>query len=287
MYNNIVIAYDDSEFSKAALLESSRWIKRHGGKAVLVHSVFFDEEEFVIDPAQREKRFALGKKACYQMQENVSADVGLNGNLEAFICEGEPHDVLVDVAAARHADLIAIGTHGRKGLKKLFLGSVTARVIVSSPCDVLVIKKSCEKCTGIYESILLSFDGSDFSKKALEQACALSKIDGSEITVVYVIPRYEEMIEFFSTSIIKENLRHDAEKIVEKARDIAGNHDVKINTAIEEGDEAEKIIETADRLKNDLIIRGSHGWTGINRAIMGSVSERVIINAPCPVLVVK
>ena len=49
----------------------------------------------------------------------------MDGNLESMICEGEPHDVLMDVAAARNADLIAIGTHGRKGLKKLFLGSVT------------------------------------------------------------------------------------------------------------------------------------------------------------------
>jgi nucleotide-binding universal stress UspA family protein len=287
MYNNIVVAYDDSEFSKAALLESSRWIKRHGGKAVLVHSVFFDEEEFVIDPGQREKRFELGKKVCYQIQEKVSADVGLNGDLEALICEGEPHDVLVNVATARHADLIAIGTHGRKGLKKLFLGSVTSRVIVSSPCDVLVVKRPCEKCTGKCESILLSFDGSDFSKKALDQACELSRTDGSQITAVYVIPRYEEMIEFFSTSFIKENLHIDAEKIMEKARVIAGDHGVKINTEIAEGDEAEKIIETANRLKSDLIVRGTHGWTGVNKAIIGSVAERVFINAPCPVLVVK
>ncbi len=287
MYKNIVIAYDDSEFSKAALLESSHWIIRHGGKAILVYSVFFDEEEFVIDPGQREKRFALGKKTCYQMREKVSAEFGLNGNLEALICEGEPHDVLVDVATARHADLIAIGTHGRKGLKKLFLGSVTSRVIASSPCDVLVVKKPCERCTGKYESILLSFDGSDFSKKALEQACELSKIDGSEMTAIYVIPRYEEMIEFFASSFIKENLHRDAETIMEKAKEIAMKHGLRINTEIAEGDEADKIIETANRLRNDLIIRGTHGWTGVNKAIIGSIAERVIINAPCPVLVVK
>jgi nucleotide-binding universal stress UspA family protein len=276
MYNNIVVAYDDSEFSKAALLESSCWIKRHGGKAVLVHSVFFDEEEFVIDPGQREKRFELGRKVCYQMQEKVSAEGGLNGDLEVLICEGEPHDVIVEIATARHADLIAIGTHGRKGLKKLFLGSVTSRVIVSSPCDVLVVKKPCEKCTGKYESILLPFDGSDFSKKALEQACELSRIDGSRITAVYVIPRHEEMIEFF-----------DAEKITQKARVIARDHGVKINSEIAEGDEAGKIIETANRLKNDLIVSGTHGRKGLDKAIMGSVIENVIITASCPVLVVK
>ena len=287
MYKNIVIAYDDSEFSKAALLESTCLIKRYGGKAVLVHSVFFDEEEFVIDPSQREKRIELGKKACYSRQAKVSAEMGLNGDLQALVCEGEPHNVLTDVAKARNADLIAIGTHGRKGLKKIFIGSVTAKVITDSPCDVLVVKKQFGKCTGRYDSILLSFDGSKFSEKALEKACEFACTDGSRITAVYVVPRYEEMIEFFATSFIRENLRHDAEHVIEKARTIAKDHGVQIDTEIVEGDEADKIIETANRLKNNLIMRGTHGWTGINRAIIGSIAERIIINAPCPVLVVK
>ncbi len=287
MYQNIVIAYDDSECSRAALLESSHWIQRHGGKAVLVHSVFFDEEEFVIAPGQREKRFELGKKICYQTKEKVSAEFGLNGSLDAVICEGEPHDTIVEVARAKNADLIAMGTHGRKGLKKLFMGSVTARVIASSPCDVMIVKKPCANCTGKYASILVSFDGSEFSKKALVRACELAKIDNSNLRAFYVVPRYEEMIEFFSSSVIRENLRHEAEDVMEIAKTIATTQGVKIDTEVAEGDEAEKIIEKAKGLKNDLIIRGTHGWRGINRAIIGSIAERVIINAPCPVLVVK
>ncbi|MFA6053955.1 MAG: universal stress protein [Thermodesulfovibrionales bacterium] len=287
MYKNIVIAYDDSEFSKAALMESSCWIKRHGGKAILVHSIFFDEEEFAVSLNQRSKRFELGEKICYQVREHVSTEFGLNGSLESIVCEGEPHDVLMNVAAARNADLIAIGTHGRKGLKKLFLGSVTGRVLSSSPCDVLVVKNKLGKCTGNFESVLLSFDGSEFSRKALVRACELAKLEGSRITAVYVIPRYEEMIEFFATSLIHENLQHDAENIMEKAKTIAREHDVVINTEVASGDEAEEIVATAKRLNSDLIIRVTHGWSGINRAIMGSIAERVFINAPCPVLVVK
>jgi nucleotide-binding universal stress UspA family protein len=287
MYNNIVIAYDDSEFSKAALLESSCWIKRHGGKAILVHSLFFDEEEFALSQNQRIKRFELGEKLCYQVREHVSAEFGLDGNLESMICEGEPHDILMDVAAARKADLIAIGTHGRKGLKKLFLGSVTGRVLVSSPCDVLVVKKKLGKCAGNFESVLLSFDGSEFSRKALARACELAKLEDSRITAVYVIPRYEEMIEFLATSLIRENLQHDAEKIMEKAKAFAMEYGVEINTEIASGDEADEIVAAAKRLNSDLIIRATHGWSGINRAIIGSVAERVFINSPCPVLVVK
>jgi nucleotide-binding universal stress UspA family protein len=287
MYNNIVIGFDDSEFSKAALLESAHWIKRHGGKAVLVHAVFFDEEEFVIAPNQREKRFDLGKTMCYRTQETFSSDFGLDGGLEAVICEGEPHEVIVDVASERDADLIAVGTHGRKGLKKLFMGSVTSRVIATSPCDVMLVKKPCERCLGEYQSILLSFDGSELSKKALKRACELSKMDGSEITALYVIPHYEEMIDFFATSGIKESLLHDAERILQNAREMASSQEVTIKTEVAEGNAAEKIVETAGRLKSDLIIRGPHGWSGVNKAIMGSVIENVIVNASCPVLVIK
>jgi len=287
MYNNIVVAFDDSEFSKAALLESSLWIKRHGGKAVLVHAVFFDTEEFVIAPQQREKRFELGKKVCYQTQETFSSDFGLDGKLEALVCEGEPHEVIVDIASERNADLISMGTHGRKGFKKLFMGSVTSRVIVSSPCDILLVKRPCKECLGQYKSILLSYDGSEFSKKALKRACELSKIDGSEITALYVIPHYEEMLEFFATSGIKESLMHDAQKILQNAKEIASSQGVVIKTEIAEGHAAEKIVEAADRLKSDLIIRGPHGWSGINKAIIGSVIENVVVNASSPVLVVK
>ncbi|HXX58226.1 MAG TPA: universal stress protein, partial [Thermodesulfovibrionales bacterium] len=65
MYETIVVGFDGSESSKAAVIESSNWIRRHGGRIVLVHAVYFDEEEFGMAPEQREKRFDFGKKACY------------------------------------------------------------------------------------------------------------------------------------------------------------------------------------------------------------------------------
>jgi nucleotide-binding universal stress UspA family protein len=287
MYENIVIAYDDSEFSKAALMESSCWIKRHGGKAVLVHSVFSDEEEFSASDNLKAKRFEMGKKICYQIQAHTSTEFGLNGNLESMVCEGEPQDVLIEIASARKSDLIAIGTHGRKGLKKLFLGSVTGRVLITSPCDVLVVKKRANECKGNFKSVLVSVDGSDFSRKAILRACELAKLEGSRLTAVYVIPRYEEMIEFFSTSTILENLQHDGEKILGKAKDIAAEQGIDMNTEMSSGDEAEEIVAAAKKLNSDLVVRATHGWSGIDRAIIGSVAEKVFINAPCPVLVVK
>lgn len=285
MYKNIIVAFDGSEYSRAALIESSNLIKRHGGKIIMVHAVYFDEEEFTTAPEQRERRFKLGKEACYQTKESISSEFGIQ--IESLICEGEPPDVIVDIAREKKADLISMGTHGRRGIKRLIMGSVTSKVIVNAPCDVMVVKRPCTECTGEYKSILVPFDGSEFSKKALEHACQLSKIDKAEIKVLYVIPRYEEMIEFFKTESIKKSLAQEAEKIINEAKKLASYHGLTADERIQEGHVGEKIIETANKLKNDLIVMAAHGWKGVSKAIMGSTTERVIMNTPCPVLVVK
>ncbi len=285
MYNNILVAFDGSEFSRAALVESSNWIKRHGGRIIMVHAVYFDEEEFTIAPEQREKRFEIGKNICYQTRENVSAE--FNIEVESIVCEGEPPEVIVDIARGKRVELISMGTYGRKGLKRLIMGSVTSKVILNAPCDVMVVKRPCSECRGEYKSILVPFDGSQFSKRALERACDLSKIDQAEITVLYVIPRYEEMIEFFRTDSIKRAMLDEANRILDMARAIAKERGVTIAATVKEGHAGDNIIETAGMLKNDLIVIGTYGWKGVSRAIMGSTTERVIMNASCPVLAVR
>lgn len=287
MYKSIVVGYDESLSSKAALKEASLRVKRQGGTLVLVHAVYFDQEEFAILPSQMEKRFEFGTHVCLNAKKNLHDEFGLNGSVESFVCEGEPPAVIVETARGKKADLIALGTYGRKGLKRLLMGSVTSQVILNSPCDVLVVKKPCEKCVGAYGSLLVPFDGSDTSKKALARACELSKSDGSEISVLYVIPRYEEMMDFFKTETIKKSLFQEAEKIVEGAKKIAAAQGTQIKAVVQEGHAGEKIVEIANKFKNDLIVMGTHGWQGMDKAILGSTAERIIAYASCPILIVK
>jgi nucleotide-binding universal stress UspA family protein len=285
MYETILVGFDDSQHSKAALIEASNWIKRHGGKLILVHAVYFDAEEFGIAPEQLEKRLKIGEKACVQTKKMLTSEFGIE--IQSLLCEGDPPTVIVDIAREKKADLIMLGTYGRKGLNRLLMGSVTSQVIVNSPADVLVIKKPCTECTGEYKSILVPFDGSVPGQIALNRACRLSKIDNAEITTLYVIPRYEEMIGFFRTESIKKSLQREAQGILDTAKRIASNSGVSVKDEIQEGHAAENIVETAGRLKNDLIIMGSHGYSGVNKAIIGSTAERVIAHAACPILVVK
>ncbi len=285
MYENIVVAFDGYKHSKAALMETVNWIKRHGGSAVLVYTVYFDEEEFGIIPEQLEKRMTIGRTLCDQAKKDVSSAFGIN--LESIVCEGDPSDTLIEIARAKKADLIAIGTHGRSGIKKFLMGSVTSGVIANSTCDVLVVKKADSGWSGRYSSILLPFDGSGPAIKALEQACRISIMDGSAVTVLYVVPRYEEMIEFFRSSTIQDSLMKEAQKITSLAVDLALEKGVKLKVLIEDGDVISKISGTAVREKNDLIIMGSHGWGGVNKAYIGSTTERLIMYADSPILVVR
>jgi nucleotide-binding universal stress UspA family protein len=287
MYKSIVVGYDESLYSKAALAEVSQRIKKNGGSVTLVHAVYFDQEEFAILPSQMEKRLEIGAHICRTAKTDVQAEYGLDGSIESLVCEGEPPEIIVDTARGKNADLIALGTYGRRGLRRLLMGSVTSQVILNSPCDVLVVKKKCDKCTGSYGSLLVPFDGSASSEKALARACALAKADGAELSVLYVIPRYEEMMDFFKTDMIKKSLFQEAEKIIEKAKKLAASQGAQIKAVVQEGHAGEKIVEIADKLKNDVIVMGTHSWRGVNKAIMGSTAERIIASASCPVLIVK
>ena len=95
------------------------------------------------------------------------------------------------------------------------------------------------------------------------------------------------MIGFYRTASIKKSLRDEAEKILESAREIASGKGISAKTEIRQGQAADEITKAAADLGNDLIVMGTYGWRGVNKAIMGSSTERVIMNAGCPVLVVR
>jgi nucleotide-binding universal stress UspA family protein len=285
MYESILVAYDGSEFSKAALKEASSWVKRHGGRITLLHAVYFDEEEFSIASDQHGKRVDIGKSMCQEARGVALSEYGVE--VDSLVCEGEPPEVIAKVAREKGADLIAMGTYGKKGLKRLIMGSVTSAVVLKAPCDVLVVKRPCSECNGRYGSLLIPYDGSEFSKKALRRAFEFEKLDDGRATALYVIPRYEEMVGFIRSESISRALHREAQKITDSAKELAAANSVSLETVVEEGHAADRIVETAARINNDLIIMGSYGMRGVDRAIMGSTAERVIMNAPCPLLIVR
>ncbi|MFA6001430.1 MAG: universal stress protein [Thermoleophilia bacterium] len=284
-YKNIILGFDDSKYSRAALVETLSWAKAHDSKVTIVHAVFFDSEEFSISPGQLEDRLCQGKAACKKVVDDYSPEFGVD--IEYLVIQGEPREVITRVAREREADLIAMGTYGRKGLRRMIMGSVTSGVILYSPCDVLVVKKPCEECSGHYRSVLVPYDGSNPSKRAIERIVNITNSDEPSMTMLYVIPRYEEMVGFFKTDAIERSIQEEATRIVLEGEQIAAGNGLNANTMIEEGRAADKIVESARELGSDLIVIGSHGWHGMDKSILGSTAERVIAHSPIPILIVR
>jgi nucleotide-binding universal stress UspA family protein len=132
----------------------------------------------------------------------------------------------------------------------------------------------------MYKRILVATDGSDFSEEALKRALRMAKQNNGQVTAVCVASSTHAWA-------LKDAMRQEAEKALDRARELAKQEGVSLATRIEEGYPFEEIVAAAEKLGSDLIVMGSHGHTGISKVLLGSVTERVIGIASCPVLVVK
>ncbi len=134
-----------------------------------------------------------------------------------------------------------------------------------------------------YRKVLIAVNG---SREVLVQGLKLAGDERCWVTVVKVIPPYEGDLELVGVKNIEGVLKSDGEKAVAEIKDTAQNEGALIKTRLEEGDVPKKIVEVAEEEKCDLIIMGANKRSWFKRFLGGGVVEKVINNAPCPVLVV-
>jgi nucleotide-binding universal stress UspA family protein len=280
-YKKILVAVDGSATSLHAFKEALRldtsWpvvvsvappFEPFGGDVQLVKGQ--DIQSMLSAPCQ----LALGKAEDLARKPAVS--------IKTVCAVGEAHERIVELAQDEHCDLIVMGPKGHGVIEMALMGSVTRRVIGYSPVDVLVIP---DKASLGWEKLLLATDGSGFSWQAAQKALNLAETYGSEIIVASIadIPPvlYAEAAE------VVESVRREHQGYVSEVTAEAEKLNLKAAGFIPQGAPAKAITDLARQEKASLIIMGSHGRTGLKRLLMGSVTERVIGQAPCPVLVVK
>lgn len=135
--------------------------------------------------------------------------------------------------------------------------------------------------------ILVAHDGSKFSDTALKKAIDIAGKFDSTVTVITVAPELylTDLLEV-DKKRIQETLIQEAETVMRKVKQRAkGPKPVK--TVIKRGNPPEEIIETAKKIKADLIVTGSYGRHGAQKFLLGSVSSKIVDHAECSVLVVK
>ena len=143
----------------------------------------------------------------------------------------------------------------------------------------------------LYKKILVAVDGSLCSNKAVKQAVEMCKVFNAELHTIFVIS--EMVVEGLrrmdkeKVDELKKGLKAEGEKYFRDAYKQAKEADVKAVKVIKAGFPADEIVTYAKKSKIDLIVTGTHGKRGATRPLIGSVADRVIHLAPCPVMVVR
>ncbi len=136
--------------------------------------------------------------------------------------------------------------------------------------------------------ILVAHDGSKLSDKALKRGVDMAVLFGANLTVLTVIPElYLTELSDIDRGRIMDALTEETTIFMEKIRSSLAGKSIEAKTITRQGMPAEKILETAKKMKIDLIIVGSHGRHGAKKFLLGSISSKVVEYATCPVLVVK
>lgn len=264
----LLLATDGSEYSEGAIREAISFAKRCSSKlyAMFVVGVITDYETFspqkVEEAMEGEAKKHLESIRARALSEGVVCEI--------ILVHGEPHERIVEEAERIKADLIFIGRRGTKGLGKLLIGEVAAKVIGHASCKVFVVPKAA--VIG-YRNILVATDGSGHSIAAAEQAIRIAKRCGSRVTALSSIRSNDEL------GAAKSNIN----KVVEMAQ----KENVPAEGITPMGRSYNVIVETAGGRGVDLIVMGIPVKKALQKIFTGSAAEQVIGNAGCAVLIVK
>lgn len=138
------------------------------------------------------------------------------------------------------------------------------------------------------KKILVAHDGSRYAQKALRKGMEIaSQFDGSLVVLAVVPELHITELTPLDEVRLKEALQEQAKKNLKKAEAQLKKGSVPARTLVRQGNTAEVIIETARKVRANLIVLGSHGRQGVEKFLLGSISAKVVAHADRPVLVVK
>jgi len=220
----------------------------------------------------------------------VAKAVDASQGLQTAVRRGDPVDEILDYAADHEIDLVAMGTHGRTGVERYVMGSVTEQVVRRAGVPVLSVRVTeASRRADAYDEIMIPTDGSESADAAVEPALELATRFDARVHAVHVlnVGDADVGVEHPESTALLDRLRAHGERAVEGVADRAREAGVDVVTNVDGGYPAAGILEYADANDVDCIAMGTAGRTGINRFLLGSTTERVIRHADVPVLAVN
>jgi nucleotide-binding universal stress UspA family protein len=297
-FRQILCPTDLSEASVPSLTYAAAFAHWYEARLTVLHVVptfdpiavgpgaFYGPLEMVL-PMSREEVLAEMRR--------ITDNAGI-GSIHASLAaqEGDPARNIVDQALAIAADLVVMGTHGRTGFERLFLGSVAEKVLRKAPCPVLlvpphVIAKAPPEVS--FKHILCPMDFSPSALQALGFALDLARQSDGVVTVLHALEWLagEEPREYthFNVPEYRQYLIDDARQRVRALVAQESRTKSAIEDRVVVGRAYREILRVAAHSGIDLIVMGAQGRGGLGLTLFGSTTQQVIRAATCPVLTVR
>ncbi len=295
-FKRILCPVDFSESSTRSLAHAAALARWYEAQLTVLHVVpTFDPVQVraelgvpvqIVDPVPREE--VLGEMRQLLDRAGFSADAQLVAEA------GDASTTIVDQALTTRADLIVIGTHGRRGFKRLLLGSVAETVLHESPCPVLTVSPHTAATTSdvvTFKRILCPVDFSPSSLQALGFALDLARQADGRVTLLHVfewLPEDEPRSStHFNVPEFRGYMVNDARERLRSLVTEESRAWCEIDDVIVSGRAHREILREAEARSADLVVMGSQGRGGVGLALFGSTTHQVVRRAACPVLTVR
>lgn len=295
LLKRILCSTDFSDFSNHAIPYGIALAREFKAKLYVSHVIdlssaaIYGEAVFALEE-QQSRMTTYAHKEMTRLMGQESLD------WEPLITVGNPANEIARLAADKQIDLAIAASHGRSGLKRLILGSVTERLMRTLPCPLWVVRSpepgfvtSASEAIQL-KRILVGCDFSPDSSLALEYGLSLAQEFQAELHLAHVVepPLYDDLIKpSESRESFRQRLRNTVQEkltsmVPEEAR--AWCNPV---TALLAGQPDEELIKYGVVNGVDLIVLGVRGHSLVETLFVGSTTDRVLRRAPCPVLSVQ
>jgi nucleotide-binding universal stress UspA family protein len=294
----ILVPTDFSPACDAALTHACHWARRLGAEVHIFHALqslrpdVYPASLGASDPAWIPLTLRESAEAQLATRLRLAADQGVAATCAT--ADGlSPAPTILDYAQSHDVGLVIMSTHGRRGVRRMLLGSVAEEVVQRAQQPVLtMIARSLSARPPEPRRILVALDLSEHSAVALACAKQLAAAFGAQLLMLHVliqspVPALYDDVAAAQLTFSSPRFETKARQALESMYRDAGGENGRADAHVERGPAVERILEFASTHSIDLVVLASHGLTGLAHVLMGSVAERVVRRASCPVLTVK
>ncbi|HVS33269.1 MAG TPA: universal stress protein [Thermoanaerobaculia bacterium] len=277
-YDRILVPTDLSDFATLALRYAAEFRERLGSAITLLYA---DEISMPYDMLEAPIGYYLENapltRERLQARFDDYAHAHLGGTYETSVVQDSPSRAILNAAKTGRADLIIMGTHGRSGIRRTILGSVTENVLRGAGVPVLTVTPRLMdvKRHARFARILCPVNFTRVARAALEHASVLAETFDAELTVMYVVEGLDQQ----KVSEVESAFRHWIDpRIANRCR--------FSSMVVRDGDPAERVLAIAGSTTTDLIVIGAQHRFFSDTTVVGTTSERITRFARCPVLTI-